>query len=202
MNALAIDTSGKNLTVVVIKDSVPYVYHDDKCGINHSVEIMPKIEELVLSSGLDLSSADFIACVVGAGSFTGIRIGVATAKALCFAYNLPCLSVTSFDTIAYNKQGGKILSIINAKHDCFYVCGYNDKVVDLEPSFIDLKQLKTLKRKYDFLSSEKIEGVKTQVVSVSEGLVNAVKENKDKTFRDLDLLVPLYIRKSQAEERR
>ena len=74
MKYLAIDTSGKNLTVIIKKDDVIYTFHDDKCGVSHSVELMPRVEELAKRADFDFNSADFFACVVGAGSFTGIRI--------------------------------------------------------------------------------------------------------------------------------
>ena len=122
MNYLAIDTSGKNLTVIIKKGQEVYKVHDENCGVNHSVELMPKVEELIKKANFDLKSADFFACVVGAGSFTGIRIGVSTVKALCFAYSKPCLSVTSFDTMAYNIKSGKVLTLIDAKHNGFYAC--------------------------------------------------------------------------------
>ena len=130
MNYLAIDTSGKNLTVIINKNGQIFKFFDKECGVNHSVELMPVVEKVALEAQFDFSSADFFCAVVGAGSFTGIRIGVATVKAMCFAFNKPCLSITSFDTLAYNKDSGRVLSLIDAKHNGFYACGYeNGKVV-------------------------------------------------------------------------
>ena len=130
MNYLAIDTSGKNLTIIIKKGDEVFKYSDPDCGVQHSVELMPRVEELIDKAKFDLKSADFFACVVGAGSFTGIRIGVATIKAMCFAYSKSCLAITSFDTLAYNEKGGKVLALIDAKHNGFYACGYdNGKVV-------------------------------------------------------------------------
>ena len=145
---------------------------------------------------------DFIACVVGAGSFTGIRIGVSTVKALCFAYNKPCLSVTSFDTIAYNKKGGKVLSVIDAKHNGFYVCGYDNLEVCLEPSYIMKEQLLDLAKDYKLLSFEQIKDLNVEVVSSLDGFINAVANKKNEISFDLESLVPVYVRKSQAEEGR
>ena len=202
MNYLAIDTSGKNLTVVVCKNGEIFSYNDDECGVNHSVYLMPKVEELALKAGFDFNSADFFACVVGAGSFTGIRIGVATVKALCFAYKKPCLSITSFDTIAYNKKGGKVLAVIDAKHNGFYVCGYNDNKVDFEPAYIMREQVEKLLGEYTALSTTVIKDMQTEIVSVSDGLINAIADKADGGCTSPDLLTPLYVRKSQAEEGR
>lgn len=203
MNYLAIDTSGKNLTVIINNNGKVFKIHDDECGVNHSVELMPKVEELCEKSGFDLKDADFFAAVVGAGSFTGIRIGVATVKAMCFAYQKPCLSVTSFETIAYNENGGKILTLIDAKHNGFYVCGYNGRKVDFEPAYLMRDKVEELVKNYDtVLSFQKIDGFNVKVVSVADGLEKAIEEKKDQITSDIETLTPLYVRKSQAEENR
>lgn len=202
MNYLALDTSGKNLTVIICKEDKIFRIHDENCGVNHSVAVMPAIESLIKEADFDLRSADFFACVVGAGSFTGIRIGVSTVKALCFAYKKPCLSVTSFDTIAYNKTQGKYLAVIDAKHNGYYVCGYSDGAISKEPSFINGEELLALKEEYNYLAFENINGIDAEVVSVADGLVNAIKVKKAQVNEDINSLVPLYIRKSQAEEGR
>ena len=201
MNYLAIDTSGKNLTVVICKNGKIFSYNDDECGVNHSVYLMPKVEELALKAGFNFSTADFFACVVGAGSFTGIRIGVATVKALCFAYKKPCLSITSFDTLAYNKKDGKVLAVIDAKHNGFYVCGYNGKKVDFEPSYLMREDVEKLLSEYTAVSSTVIKDMQTEIVSVLDGLINAVAEKADSLI-DPERITPLYVRKSQAEEGR
>ncbi len=202
MNYLAIDTSGKNLTVIIKKDGQIFSYHDEECGVNHSVALMPKIEELSKEANFALSDADFFACVVGAGSFTGIRIGVATVKAMCFAFNKPCLSITSFDTLAYNKNGGKILTLIDAKHNGFYACGYNDGAVTIEPCYIMRDKVTELLKEYKGVSSTVIKDMETELVSVETGLINAVDAKQKDVTRDLESLIPLYCRKSQAEEGR
>lgn len=202
MNYLAIDTSGKNLTVVVENNGQLYTYYDSECGTNHSVSLMPKIEELLLKADLDLKNADFLAVVVGAGSFTGIRIGVSTIKALCFAFDKPALSITSFDTLAYNVKGGKVLSVIDAGHGGFYLAGYNDNEVILPPSYMLKEELDQIKDGYKIVTSNKIETLESETVSVLDGLINAVRSKCDQVVTDLDLINPLYVRKSQAEEGR
>ena len=202
MNYLAIDTSGKNLTIVLSANGKLYTYDDKECGVNHSVAIMQKVEDLSICANFPLSEVDFFACVTGAGSFTGIRIGVSTVKALCFAYKKPCLNITSFDTLAYNKQGGRVLAVIDAKHDCYYVCGYNDKIIDFEPAYVTKQQLKELSLMYNVVANDELSGIDYQKVSILQGLINAVNEKTNQITSDLESLVPLYVRKSQAEEGR
>lgn len=202
MNYLAIDTSGKNLTIVIRKGDETHVFFDEECGVNHSVALMPEVEKLALKCDFDFKDADFFACVVGAGSFTGIRIGVATIKAMCFAFDKPCLSITSFDTLAYNKTGGKVLSLIDAKHNGFYACAYDDFKVVLPPSYLMREQVEELVKEYAVCASTDISGIDVEKVSVADGLIKAIESKLSLVTHDLESLAPLYVRKSQAEEGR
>ena len=202
MRYIAIDTSAKNLTIIAYDNGKIHKVFDEECGVNHSTELMPKLEELLQKANFDLKDADFLACVVGAGSFTGIRIGVATVKALCFAYKKPCLSITSFDTLAYNEKEGKVLAVIDAKHNGFYVCGYDNYKIDFKPSYIMKERLFEIAGDYQVVSSTDIEGIKVKKVSVCDGLINAIDKKINQVTDDVSLLSPLYVRKSQAEENR
>ncbi len=202
MNYLAIDTSGKNLTILLCKEGKVNTYYDSECGVNHSVALMPKVEELCLEHNFDLREADFFCAVVGAGSFTGIRIGVSTVKAMCFAFNKPCLSITSFDTLAYNIDSGKVLAVIDAKHNGFYVCGYQDGKIIYQPNYILRNQLLELLNDYTVVSSTEIQGVDCKIVDVAKGLQIAIEKNLNRISLDIESLNPLYVRKSQAEEGR
>ena len=202
MNYLAIDTSGKNLTVIINKNGKIYKSFDAECGVNHSVELMPKVENLVKEADFDLNTADFFCAVVGAGSFTGIRIGVATIKALCFAFKKPCLSITSFDTLAYNEDSGKVLAVIDAKHNGFYVCGYSDGKEILPPAYLMREQVEEIAKDYLLVATDSIDGFKVKTVSVADGLIKAIEKKKELISDDIEALTPLYVRKSQAEEGR
>ena len=202
MNYLAIDTSGKNLTIIINKNGQIYKFFDQECGVNHSVELMPAVEKIAEQAQFDFNTADFFCAVVGAGSFTGIRIGVSTIKAMCFAYNKPCLAITSFDTLAYNDFSGKVLAIIDAKHNGFYVCGYENEKVCLEPSYVDRSVVEKLLSEYTGVAIEEIDGLDIKKVDVANGLNNAIIKNLNRVSNDLESLSPLYVRKSQAEEGR
>jgi len=139
---------------------------------------------------------------VVAVSLKGIRIGVATVKAMCFAYKKPSLSITSFDTIAYNKIGDKVLAIIDAKHNGFYVCGYNGGEVVYPPAYLMRDKLEQIVKDYKVLSFAPVEGFDVEVVSVADGLINAIENKLNEISFDAQNLNPLYVRKSQAEEGR
>lgn len=200
MKFLAIDTSQEYLTVIANNDDKCEKIHLIDCASKHSVTLMDSVEVALERVNLTISSLDFCAVVVGAGSFTGIRIGIATVKGLCAVNNIKSLSITSFDTLAYSKDNGKYLAVIDAKHDNFYVCGYSDGAVTIEPKFINLEELNELKG-YKKLSSSKIKGVETEICDTTLGLFNACLK-KCNNVQDATELAPLYLRLSQAEEGR
>ncbi len=200
MKYLAIDTSGTYLTAAVNIDGKIYGGFHPDCGLQHSVTMMPEIDKALKESGYTIADLDFIAVTVGPGSFTGIRIGVSAVKAFAYAYNKKVLPLTSFDTIAYNKEGGKVLAIVDARHDNFYACGYIDKKISIKPCFIDGQKLDELSKEYAVLSFAPIEGHDCEVVDVFNGFLKAIEENADLITEDRESIVPLYVKKSQAEE--
>ena len=80
MNYLVFDTSGTHLTVALKVNGKLHKIYKENCGMQHSTTLMPAIENLLLQAKITVSQLDFIAVCVGAGSFTGIRIGISTAK--------------------------------------------------------------------------------------------------------------------------
>lgn len=200
MSYLAIDTSGKHLTVLLEANGKIYKRFEEDCGVKHSVSLMPAIEEIEKTSGIKLCDVNFIACVVGAGSFTGIRIGVSTVKALCFAYNKPCLSITSFDTLAYNTKENSFAAI-DAGHGGYYVCGYKDGKVDIPPAYALKDEALRLKGDKIAVSYAELPAIGAKAVSPVDGLIAAITAKKTALISPDDL-TPLYVRKSQAEEGR
>lgn len=199
MKYLALDTSGKRLLIIAKNGEKTAVYDDPECGIRHSVEIMNAIEETACKVFENLSEADFFACTVGAGSFTGIRIGVSTIKALAFAYGKHCVSITSFDALAYNKQKGKYIAVIDALHDAFYICGYDDLKTVIPPSYVTKERLLEYGKEFILLSEKPIKDLQTETADFRNGFIKAVEEKSNDKFSP-ELLDPLYVKKSQAEE--
>lgn len=200
MKYLGVDTSGSYLTVVVNNDGQIFGGFHPDCNLQHSVTMMTEIDSALNSSGLSIADLDFIAVTVGPGSFTGIRIGVSAVKAFSYAYGKDVLPLTSFDTIAYNKEGEKVLAVIDARHDNYYVCGYSSGRVCLPPTFIDGEKLDELSKEFKLLSSTPLIGHDSEVVDVCEGFIRAIDKNSHLKTSDRESIVPLYIKKSQAEE--
>lgn len=127
MKILSIDTSSQICSVAIMQDGdliIEKHLDDEK---THSQKLMPLIDKILKECNITLKDINAIACCVGPGSFTGVRIGVSTVKAFCDVNNTPLVSVNSLESLAYNtlnsnykKDTDIVCSIIDAKNDNVY----------------------------------------------------------------------------------
>ena len=202
MNYLAVDTSGFHLTVIAHGDGGDYTYYDEDCSLKHSVVLMGAIENALSRANLKKEDVDVFCCCLGPGSFTGIRIGVATVKALAYALKKKVLGVTSFDALAYYNIKEDTLAIIDARHGHVYCAGYSGGEISVPPSYVALEDLGQYAEKYKFVTPFRTDGVDALTVPAAEGFRAAVEAKLRYASEDTETLHPLYVRKSQAEEGR
>lgn len=100
MTILALDTSGPVCSVALASDGGLRYEARVVNRLTHSVNLMPMVDEALGRSGLALKNLDFIAAVVGPGSFTGVRIGVAAAQGLARGLGINCLAVNALEAMA------------------------------------------------------------------------------------------------------
>lgn len=105
MRILAIDSSGLVASVAVMEDDTLIAEYSVNYKKTHSQTLLPMLEEVRQMTELDLSSVDAIAVAAGPGSFTGLRIGSASAKGLGLALDIPIISVPTLDALAYQLYG-------------------------------------------------------------------------------------------------
>lgn len=205
-NFLAVDTSGSYMSVLAVKDGKAFSVFEEDCAMKHSVLLMEKIDEALEKAEMTLNDCDFFAACVGAGSFTGIRIGISAVKGLALALKKPTVGVTSFAVAAYNaidgKPQGKILCLVDALHDSYYACGYENGEVVLPPAYLpEERVLELCKEGYVLRSCAKLpiaEKTAVEVVSPLLGLENAaLLAARRGEFGELSAV---YVRKSSAEE--
>ena len=115
---------------------------------------MPVIEQALSESKLTLQDINLIVCDKGPGSFTGIRIGVGTVLAFKDSLNIPCVGISSLESLAYNiDSDGIICSLIDAKNNNVYFGVFEKKnniVTQLEElSFKTIKEIIPILTKYD-----------------------------------------------------
>ena len=132
MKILSIDTASNICGVSILEDNKLICNLDTDTGRTHSENLMPMVEQAFNKTNLSLKNIDLIACDIGPGSFTGIRIGVATTKAFNDSLNIPCIGVSSLEALAYNlksiiNENDVICSIIDCKNDNCYFALYEKK---------------------------------------------------------------------------
>lgn len=216
MNILAIDTSSTSMSVCIKSNDVIKGEINLNNGLVHSTTLMPCIENLFKTIGFDKKSLDLIAVCIGPGSFTGIRIGVATANAISLALNIPVVSVGTLDALAMNFLyfDGLIISTIDAQRDNFYVGFYKSdgkKVVSTTENTImsdeELEDyIKNSKEKI-ILSGDFLETFQDDKIILSNSSNNYIKssnvailgEQIYKHQESNEFASPVYMRKSQAE---
>ena len=122
MKILALDSSGIVASVAVVEDDTLLAEYTVNYKKTHSQTLLPMLDEIVKMTELELESIDAIAVAAGPGSFTGLRIGSATAKGLGLALKKPLVAVPTVDALAYNLYDaqGLICPIMDARRRQVY----------------------------------------------------------------------------------
>ena len=222
MKNLAVDTSSKICAVAILEDNnkIDEISLDN--GKTHSENLMPILKEVLERNNLKLSDFNLISVSVGPGSFTGIRIGIASINPLAEVYNLPVASVTSLESLARNVENVEsdttIISLIDARNNQVYA-GVFDNDYNLKEEEIAEDIEVVLKKAEKFSKLVFVgDGAVLHKDLISERLINneikftdnneqsAVNTGKigykkylNKDLKNADTILPIYLRKSQAE---
>lgn len=133
MIVLSMDSSSLVTTVALLKDEHLLGEFTLNFKREHSVILMEKIEMLLKDCNIDISEVDGFVVSKGPGSFTGLRIGMATVKGLSMGSNKPYLSISSLDALAYSLVNfdGIICPIMDALRDSVFTCMYKSSTGEL-----------------------------------------------------------------------
>ena len=126
MNIAAIDSSGLVASVAILKDDIMLAQYSVNYKKTHSQTLLPMLSEITKMTEFDLESVDAIAVAKGPGSFTGLRIGSATAKGLGQALDKPIIEVPTLDAMAYQLYGANrmICPLMDARRNQVYTGVY------------------------------------------------------------------------------
>lgn len=128
MKILSIDTASNICGVSILENANLLCKLDTNTGRTHSENLMPMIQQALEQSNTSLNDIGLFVCDKGPGSFTGIRIGIATVKAFHDSLDIPCVGVSSLEALAYSvKKEGYIVSIIDCKNENCYFALYELK---------------------------------------------------------------------------
>ena len=154
MNLLCIDTSGPVAGVALMEDGVIRYEAMAVNAFTHSQSMLPMVEEADTRTGLTVRNTDYFAAVVGPGSFTGVRIGVAAAKGFAWGAELPCCGVSTLAAMAVGLGvwQGYVCPVMDARRSqvynaLFHVdCGKytrirEDRAISLQELGEDVKNL-------------------------------------------------------------
>lgn len=224
MNILSVDTSSNNCSIAVVNEKAMLGEININYNLQHSVLLMPLIEELLLR--LDMKARDLGAlCIsVGPGSFTGLRIGLSAVKGIALGLNLPVYAADGLRILSYGAFGyqGLIVPMMDALRGGYYTgiyCFEKGKLVTLmEPTILTLDELKarlSSEEKEILILGDILEKRSKEEVLFSENVVLApanfnipkasnipyLLEDEIRLEKSANIheLVPFYMRKSQAE---
>lgn len=154
MTILAIDTSGKTASCAVERDGVVLGETSVYTRLTHSQVILPFVKRLLEDVNLTLDDVDIIAAANGPGSYTGLRIGIAMVKGLCFT-GKSCLGVSTLEGLAANCLAAKarIFAVMSARPGIVYFGAYDSNgktLVNAVPdSVVEIEKLKEYAADYD-----------------------------------------------------
>lgn len=222
MLTLAIDTATKVCTIALCRDKKILAEYTINMGMTHSEGLLPQLDQLLQRTGVQKQDIELLAVSMGPGSFTGLRIGLATAEAMAYSWQCCLHGVDTLKAMAYNIQlEGRVLSpVLDAQKGNFYQALYewrNGELVELAPVEV-VSAEKALERIAlqgtpalllgectkleknglpDFISMapEALRMPKGSSVALA-ALAEFDAENDKKIFG----LEPYYIRRSEAEE--
>ena len=222
MKILAIDTASNICGVSIMNDTDLLIKLDTDTGRTHSENLMPMIKTALDKTNLSLSDINLIVCDKGPGSFTGIRIGLATANAFCDSLNIPSIGISSLEALSYQvKEDGFIASILDCKNNnCYFAlyklnnlkyetiiepkaCTINEVIQELEIYkddsiyFIgDATPLYIDLLENNFSNSKFANENKLDFYFLGLAGLDKYKENKNIIKKEL---LPLYLKKPQAQ---
>ncbi|MBE7030833.1 MAG: tRNA (adenosine(37)-N6)-threonylcarbamoyltransferase complex dimerization subunit type 1 TsaB [Ruminococcaceae bacterium] len=219
MILLAVDTSSPNAGVALLNEQKLLGEFTVCNGNTHSQYILPMVDELLQKCGIALKDVDVFAVAAGPGSFTGLRIGIATVKTFAQVCNKPVVGVSSLEALVNQlsvSDGTLVCPVIDARRDRIYSAlfdGYNrlqeDRACCIGEVLEELKGKKVLfvgdgalAHREEILSFDSAFSVAPTALLTARsfGLAQAAMARAVRgDFDDLYALSAIYLRQSQAE---
>lgn len=215
---LAIDTSTSYTSLALMEDHVVISQTVVRQNKSHSDHLMVLIKNILKHSGLEIQDIDFYSVGIGPGSFTGLRIGLATAKTLAQVFDKPIVGVNTLEAMSYfASDAHRVLSLIDARGERYYYAIF-EKITSFQTSLekegmlhrddiLDKAFLNDVEVLIVDKNKEKIsESVRDRTVitvedyNIAVGIAHLARlKFSNKEHNDLFALHPHYILLSQAE---
>ena len=122
MLTLAIETTAVTASAALVDENGIISVFNVNNKLTHSQKLLPMVDAVLAQSGYKINDVELICVAAGPGSFTGVRIGISTVKGLAFANDIPCVSVSSLEALAFlNKNlGAVVCPVMDARRNEYY----------------------------------------------------------------------------------
>ena len=198
MNILCVNTCLKESDVALICDEK--IYRAKKYeNIQHSLTLMTQIEEVMNMANLNQKDLNYLCVSIGPGSFTGIRIGLAVAKGMSEALNIPIIPLTAFNLIAYNIDTRCDYVVLKGVGDDFYVADYVGKGDVANLRLMQKSQLQEIAKGKKVASNEKLSFENIIEIVVDDVRFDMLPRENLENAKKCEDVEPIYLRKPQAE---
>lgn len=170
MRILSIDSSSVSASASVTEDGKILAEEFVNNGYTHSVTLMPIIDKVLKESETAVSDVDLLAITNGPGSFTGVRIGIASAKGICDAANISCFAVSTLEALAKPLCSQNVLavSVMDARCNQVYTASFYKGHRETEDRAILISELK-----------EELKNEKRDIVLIGDGALLCYEKLKD-----------------------
>lgn len=225
-NILAFDTVSSSFSIALKKDNNLIEVNKENIK-NHNEELLPILNSFLEENKISLNEINCIVMGIGPGSFTAIRIAFSTIKTICYAKNIPIIGASSLETLYQNivSYNGIKLSMIDARKGSIYanIYKYNNKIKEnLDLTYEEAVNLiKDISTKDDTITLcgdgfsknedyflEKLQEYKLNkldnsynIIKASNSILISEERYNKRQFDNIFSLNPLYIRKSEAENK-
>ncbi len=195
---MAFDTSGAWLTVALgLNDDMVFLQSFSR--ERQSDVLVKEMDNLIKSNGISISDINLIGCVIGPGNFTGLRSGIAVAKAISFSLSIPIIGLKYFECFETDEP---VTLVRKARKDWWYVSEFDGE--KWSSDMISTETLYQLKGK--IISEEEIDGIssyiyKNPLVSGYTLIQNTIKsfESSDRIYDHVSIK-PFYLQKPIAQQ--
>lgn len=196
MRFIAINTAAPVIEIVVVYDEKHIAVRLEK--VMAAEQLLPQLDEMLDKMELRVNDFDSFVCVVGPGSFTGIRIGINTVRSFAYALGKEAFGVTYDRVMAYNSSG-KVVSVIEGGAGVCYVTAFDGEEIIYEPTCIYKKDLNDFLAKfagYKVIADYAVDCAIAYEASGQSLVKAAIYAIQNKLGTD-----PLYIRKAQPDRK-
>lgn len=209
---LCLETATPSCSVALVHNGEVLACEEDPKGQNHSEKITLFIDSVMKKANISYNDLDAVAVSMGPGSYTGLRIGVSTAKGICYAVSKPLIAVETLHAMAYGgKYNGILIPMIDARRMEVYAAIFDEninKIKDTEAVIIDENSFADLKKDHHlylfgdgadkcaelFANDDKITVIKDFYCSAK--YINNIAQQKfnNSEFVDVAYFEPFYLK--------